>query len=364
MSADMPADSTTRLRHDKKLLRTFGLVATLLFVLALVGLLASKVPFTTAVSNSLAVSLGIVVYVCGIMEFLHTRKNSRLPKRRILKLFLIASLVLFVALLLLVAIVFTYPFQNVNLELPTQFGPAEIGGIVFGLLIGSAFTIALMALLAFGAVGLMSALTRRFTPGILDRVRGISGRKTWKDGVVAWIFGIPDTLDTASLAVTVPESQNDFPRKTFAQAVAWELILGVILAIYVAFNPLVVNRSPDSILRAFGMLGLAAILLPLVIVPWFIYTSVGATIRGMTKDFRLYDGIKSRIFRSYIAVGTLVVFVRASLSEAEVQTYVFGLTGYLVALVIASVFFTFIYFNYFDRELTKDIIEIYNRRLE
>jgi len=41
--------------------------------------------------------------------------------------------------------------------------------------------------------------------------------------------------------------------------------------------------------------------------------------------------------------------------------YAFGFVGYLIALVVAAMLFTFVYYNYFDRELTTDIIASYDQ---
>lgn len=44
-------------------------------------------------------------------------------------------------------------------------------------------------------------------------------------------------------------------------------------------------------------------------------------------------------------------------------TYVFGFLSYLLALVIAAILFTYVFYNYFDREVTRDVIVGYNRIL-
>ncbi len=363
MSADMPADTTARVRYDKKLLKVFALVAAVLFLIVFTVATAARMSVEIALQNGLGASVGVAIYVCGIMEFFHVRKASRISRKGIIRLFIGSSLALFLVLTFIVAIVLFYTVPGVDIGTPTDFSSGEVIAVVLGLLVASVLGMAFMGLLAFGAVGVMAALTRLFTPVVLAGVRAISGKRTWREWILAWIFGIPDTLDTRTLTIKALEADTGFPKKTFAQAVGWELVLGGILAIYVAFYPLVVDRSTESVSRLLGVLAPAAMFVPLVIVPWFIYTSLGAKIKGMTKDFTLYEGIKARIFRSYIAVGTLVVFVRISLSETDIDIFLTGFAGYVLGLAVASLLFTFIYFNYFDRELTKDIIEEYNRRI-
>jgi hypothetical protein len=367
LSADaQEAETEKRHKQDAAILKLFALVTLVIFSVVLVAQILLIPVDTEVLSSSVMAGFATAIYVVGILEYKRYRRNGRLPRKRSFKLMLLAATVLWAILLVIVAVALAYPGEDFIVDRPIQslgIGAAAI--VAVALYIASLFSVALMVLLAFGAVGLVSAVTRRFTPLLLAAIRGISGKQSprWKDRALAWVFGIPDTIDTRTLRVTALPSQDSFPRRAFTQAVLWELVLGIILAVYVAFNPLLTSGSSESI-RLLGTLQTAAIVVPLVMIPWFVYTSVDATIKGATKDFRLYDGIKARIFRSYIAVGTLVVFVRMSLTTTDLGAYALDLVGYVSALLAAATLFTFVYYNYFDREMTVDIIAVYNRLLE
>ncbi len=358
-----PLDEEYRSRHDKKMLKIFAVVTIAIFALVFPANLASKMPILDALGSAFVAGLALSLYVWGIVDFLKMRKSGMLSRRRTWQLLLASSVVLTAILMLVLAFLLNNPISEIDLGMPpaSEFSPATVAGIVVGLFFSSFLSIALLSLLAFGGIALVSALTRIMTPAVLWRVRNISGKGGLTDWALAWIFGIPDTLDTRTLHLGPVEDQAGFPQRRFTQAVMWEMVLGVILAVYVAFNPLVVDRSTGAMLQLFTTLATAAVFIPLIMVPWFVYTSINAAIKGMTKDFRLFDGIKSRIFRSYIAVGTIVVFIRISLSEAEAQTYLLGLGFYLSTLALTALMFTFVYFNYFDKDLTHDVVAGYDK---
>ncbi len=368
MSAEtQDAATERRQRQDNAILKLFALTAGVIFSIVLAAQILLRATNTPILSNSLAAGLATGIYVAGIVEYLRYRRMGRIPRRKSFRLMLLVVVVLWVILGVVVAIALTYPTEDFVVDRPIQsFGIGAIAILAIALLLGSFISVALMLLLAFGAVGLVSALTRKFTPSALAAIRGISAKQNPKlsDRALVWIFGIPDTLDTRTLRVISLPPQDAFPRRAFTQAIMWELALGTVLAVYIAFNPLLTGGTSESLISLFGALQSAAIIVPLVMLPWFVYTSVDATIKGAVKDFRLYDGIKARIFRSYIAVGTLVVFVRMSLTKTDLDAYAVGLVSYVSMLLAAATLFTYVYYNYFDRELTIDIIAGYNKLLD
>ena len=50
------------------------------------------------------------------------------------------------------------------------------------------------------------------------------------------------------------------------------------------------------------------IIVPIVVFPWLITERIDARIEGPIKDFRLYAGIRSRLIRTFLALGTLMIF--------------------------------------------------------
>ena len=100
------------------------------------------------------------------------------------------------------------------------------------------------------------------------------------------------------------------------------------------------------------------------ILPWFIYVRLDAKIQGPVKDFRLFNGLSSRMFQSIVAFGTMFFLVRLAMRHP-------GFISVLYSMLIYSIFFvggifivTFIYFNYFENDLAADIAKKYEELKE
>jgi hypothetical protein len=215
-----------------------------------------------------------------------------------------------------------------------------------------------LMLLGFGIVGVMSALERRLTPHILKAIVGSSGKTKLSiiERIVRWLFDIPDVLDTRGLSLDPASSRTQVRLVDMKWPIAWQLFFGAILAVYVSLNPFLSNSSQDDLLTIFSVLTTAAILIPLLILPWFIYLRIGAHIHGQVKDFTLYKGIRARLFQSYFAVGTLIIIVRLSISRTNAEAYVLGFSAFMSALLSVAVMSTFLYLNNFENDLAEDIV--------
>jgi hypothetical protein len=102
-------------------------------------------------------------------------------------------------------------------------------------------------------------------------------------------------------------------------------------------------------------------MIPVVVLPWFVYKRLGASIKGLTKPFTLFNGIRARIFQSYLASGTIVILVRLSFSEVAVafSSYLSGFAAFTASLLGVSLICTFVYINYFENDLVEDILHYF-----
>lgn len=73
----------------------------------------------------------------------------------------------------------------------------------------------------------------------------------------------------------------------------------------------------------------------------------------------LFDGIKSRAFRSYFAVGTMVILIRLSIQEIAVafEACIAAFAAFMAAVLVSAMPSTFVYMNYFENDLAEDVIE-------
>jgi hypothetical protein len=214
---------------------------------------------------------------------------------------------------------------------------------------------------AFGIVGILVAMERIITPWILVQIfrSGKTGKPSLLSQMIRWVFAIPDVLDTKSLALRPAEPRKHVLLSDLKAPVIWQLIFGFVLGIYVSFNPFISDRSPSALVTMFSMLATASTLFPFLILPWFLFRRLGAGIAGQTKQFTLYDGIRSRIFRSYFAIGTIIILVRLSFKEVAVAipTYATGFSTFMSAMLVSALLSTFVYFAYFENDLASDVID-------
>jgi hypothetical protein len=107
-----------------------------------------------------------------------------------------------------------------------------------------------------------------------------------------------------------------------------------------------------------------SILIPIFILPWFIYLRLDAKIQGPIKDFKLFNGLSSRMFQTLVAFGTLLLLVRLALKNPAFMRVVLSFAGYFMFFICGLIIFTFIYFNYFENDLAADIVKKYEEMKE
>ena len=100
-----------------------------------------------------------------------------------------------------------------------------------------------------------------------------------------------------------------------------------------------------------------------MVLPWLALLALRGRTKGVRKDFLLFNGIRSRILQTFVALGTIVVFIRLAIQEFDPAVLLTSFLGYYSTLSLLAIFFTFIYFNYYEQDLTEDIRERYDEQL-
>lgn len=225
-----------------------------------------------------------------------------------------------------------------------------IGGFIAGL-------VAMLVgfLVCMGTVGAIYLFMVGMAPLFLRRVRDITSGVHIGARGLAWLFLVPTNLDTGTLHVTSPVWEERFPRARFRNAVAWQVIFSILVAVLVSLNPFLLDVI--SIEQLFELMNSAHIIVPLLFLPTLVILRLRARIEGPVKDFPLYEGMRSRLVRTFLAIGTIVIFVRMALEEIPLETWFLHFTIYSVVSVTFILAFTFLWFNYFEYELAKRVAE-------
>jgi hypothetical protein len=224
----------------------------------------------------------------------------------------------------------------------------------------------------FGVIAVMVALERRLAPETLLRIRRLSRATTeaakkkdparyYKYSALAWIFDIPDILDTERLRLGRPARWTRFPWPAFWRAMGWSVLFGTVITIDISFSPFLLESF--SIQQLISVTSVASIFIPWLVLPWFIFRKLGAGIPGPSKTFLLYDGLRSRVFGSLVAVGMLVTLIRLALRDVDPMTILVSFFSYYASFLLISAIFAFVYFNYFEDRLALDVGAAYRRLL-
>ena len=368
MSIPVPAPSvakdsaTARRQSDRRILLLFAALAGITIATTVGSYPFLKGATIRELAAAVVSGLAASFMITGIPAYLRNSKNSLVPRRRIIRVMMMVSLAITTVSLVGIVIASIYAPDLVTFD--EASAPALLlVGIVLAVTLFIAFFVVCMVafLLAFGTIGVMSAAERALAPLTLRQIARLSANKKLSlvSRGIRWLFDVPDVLDTTTLSLRPAKPRTHVSLSDLKTPVLWQLFFGFILAVYLSFSPFVSDRSPAAILSIFSLLTTASILIPLIILPWFLFSRLGAGISGQTKPFTLYNGIRSRVFQSYLAVGTIVIFVRLSIREISValETYVAAFAAFMIVLLGFALLSTFVYYNYFENSLAEDIVD-------
>jgi hypothetical protein len=249
-----------------------------------------------------------------------------------------------------------------------DFGPGvalEGSGylLAFALLSIVFFLMALVVLIAAcGMLWLFSEAMARILPGFLERVRGarLDGTDPLLTRLSTWLVDVPWVLDPGSLELDLRSKERSLRR--WYESVLWQMALGLLLAVYISLNPVLLQSMDYS--QTFGLLSLSSLLIPLLVLPWSALEAIGARIKGVRYDFMLHEGAKARMLQTMVALGTIFLIVRLAVEDVGAETLALRFAGYAVGLFFLSAFVSFVYFNYFERDLVSRLAESLKQRYQ
>lgn len=369
MALKNPDTLEKRLKRDKRILNIFIILLIAALIFSFVSAFLSDSSRFLKFINSLFNTISLIFLITGFISTYYYWKRGLTRFRKIIIYVIISALVLSSG-------VFTY-LKFIHGTITTRLLSLMIDNeliilltlhfsLSLGLIISSFFII----IMGFGAVGVMSAVLRRHSSKIFDDLKNVS-RYTEEDTkkenysqylrhkVLGWFFSIPYVLNTSKLIIEQPKIDKKFSRKKFKTAILWELFFGIIISINISLNPFLLEYL--SLSELFSLTSGIAIFIPIVILPWFVYDELKAEIKGPYKNFSLYEGLKNRIFEILVTVGTLYTFLRLAIKDVNLYSLLTNFITYLTGITLLILFFTYVYFNYFERDLVLDIYHRYKK---
>lgn len=352
---------------DKKVLKFFFILLAILFPLGIIINLYLQVNVSQIVF-SLYFILLVIFFVTGILVFYYYHKSGIISTKKIFKWFAIVAAVsapVFTAALFLDTL---SKSNDPNLYLWSNVSYMVLIGLYVGMFLAVFLSLIIFIFFSFGMIGILSALERGIIPEILHHISKITSnisdsmkkkdKKTFLGYyVLRWLFIIPDVLNTKTLTIHYRKSAKRFPWSTLKKAMMWQLLLGVVVIIYISLNPFFLESI--SFQSLFTIATNITLFIPLIILPWFIFLEIDARIKGSVKDFQLYSGIAYRMYRTFVTLGTIIIIIRLALKNVNPREVMMALPIYYVFFIIIVFSLTFVYFNYFEKDLAKDISNRY-----
>jgi uncharacterized membrane protein len=356
---------------DKRILIFFSFWVFLGLFVSIADVLESGGERIGALIPGFLESLGVSFFFTGLLAIKYYRKRGIIPGKRILKSLAKISLVigLIVAVVMTLVLTQTTVFED---TFPDLSGPEMIGLFIvmylFGFVFSFFFPIFFM-ISGFGMIGVLSAIIRPKTPDLLVEITKITpnisdsakekDKKTYIGYIwLGWAFNIPDVLDTRALSINKGEPRKKIPWSILKQAVIWQIFFGLVIIIYISFSPFFLDITEMGFM--FNIASNVSNFIPIFILPWFIYHRLDAKIKGLVKDFRLFDGLKSRMLQTIVAFSTLILIVRMAVVRPGFQEFMMSFLGFFMLFIIGVVTTSFVYFNYFENDLAADIVMRYD----
>jgi hypothetical protein len=356
--------------YDKKILTLFFSIFFFFLGITILSIIFSSNASLVDMVSGLFVSVTFGFAITGILAYKYYRKSAIITMKRLMKWFALVSLVIavFVFLLIIFAAITVSNF-------PSNIGILIVMFIFLYLAMFIVIYLIIIVLMfaAFGMVGVLAALERAIAPEILLHVSRISAskaitkkkkRKISKlstiDTVISWAFAIPDVLETKSLKINHGRPRDWFPWSNFYKAIFWQLLFGTVIIVYISFNPLYVKSELDF-RNLFSIASNITIIVPFIILPWFIFLRLDAKIKGQVKDYKLYRGIVYRMYQTFFTLGTILIILRLGLERLNPEMILLASIPYYTFFMATIILVTFIYFNNFDNGLAWEVAKKYKQ---
>ncbi len=352
-------------KSDKKILKFFFILLTILFPLGIIINLYLQVNIGQIILSLYFILLGIFL-VTGILVFYYNHKCEIISTKKIFKWFAIISAI---SAPFFTAILFSYILSegnDPNIYLWSSASYMVLIGLYIGMFIAVFLSFIIFIFLSFGMIGILTALERGMITEILHHISNITStlsdslKKKEKQKFLVyyflrWIFIIPDVLNTKTLNIKYRGKEKKFPWSNLKKAMMWQLLLGIIVIIYISLNPFFLESI--SFQSLFSIASNISLFIPIIILPWFIFLRIDARIKGPAKDFQLYSGIAYRMYRTFVTLGTIIIIIRLALKNVNLREVIMAIPIYYVFFIITVFFLTFVYFNYFENNLASDVSE-------
>jgi hypothetical protein len=366
--------------HDKNILILFiSLLVIFQIITIFIFTLFVKADLII-ISGTFFTELIFIFTIIGVLAFIYNKEHGIISTKMILKWIVILSLTLAFCITIIV-----FTVVSIEGDIPNTIIELVIMAVAiyFGVFLGIFLSLIIFLFMSFGMIGLIVALVRAGTPEVLLHISRISSKKhisierkkrkstkeskksklekmEFVDKIINWLFAIPDVLETNTLKINEGKPRKEFPWSNLYKALFWQLLFGTIIIIYISFNPLYVKSELDF-QNLFNIATNLTLVVPFLILPWFIFLRLDAKIKGQVKDYELYLGIVYRMYKTFITLGTIIIIIRLGIERVPIEKIISVIPIYYFFFILTIFIVTFVYFNFFENELAENVAERYSQ---
>jgi hypothetical protein len=140
-------------------------------------------------------------------------------------------------------------------------------------------------------------------------------------------------------------------------AFLWVSILSFLIAMVIANY--ITSFAKISIENMLVISGLITTITPIIVFSWFIFRKLDDRIKGPVNDFKLYNGLKSSTTSYTVTLGTIILLLRLTIIKADLNQLFWLFSSYYPLFLVSFIIITFVYFNYFENDLARNIANRY-----
>ena len=209
---------------------------------------------------------------------------------------------------------------------------------------------------ASGVVALVDALQRAIFYQVLHTIEyvNVKNKLSMKDKLVAFLFNVPEDLDTRNITMDYELSRTKIPWKEVGNSISLGLMVGMFIWIYISMNPAFMDLSIGT---SVPLLMFTPILyIPVLVMPWSIFRSLNVRIETNYRDFKVYNGIRATLQRMAVPIVAALFFVLVAINTSDIWAVAFYILLSAAMIVIILTLVSMLYYWIFEAVIINDIV--------
>jgi hypothetical protein len=209
---------------------------------------------------------------------------------------------------------------------------------------------------AAGVVALVDALQRSIFYQVLRTIEYINVKRklTVKDKIVAFLFNVPEDMDTRNITMDYELSRTKIPWKEVGGSISLGLMVGMFIWIYISMNPTFMDLSSETSVPL--MMFTLILYIPVLVMPWSIFRSLNVRIETNYRDFKVYNGIRATLQRMAVPIVAAFFFVLVAINTSDMYAVIFYIILSAVMIVGILTLVSILYFWVFEATTINDVV--------